>query len=89
MTWINLLLDRMQRILGMARIGKIRLNPQTNPDDLPNRVYLRPRELATFLGISPKTVYSWCRLKRIVAIKPKSLVYILRESVMKCMRDGR
>ena len=73
----------------MAWIGKVRLNPHINPDDLPNRVYLRPRELAAFLGVSPKTIYSWCRLKRIVAIKPKSLVYILRESVLKCLRDGK
>jgi hypothetical protein len=79
----------MQRSPGMARIGKARLNPQIDPDDLPNKVYLRPRELAAFLGVAPKTVYSWCRLKRIVAIKPKSLVYILRESVLKCMRNGK
>lgn len=71
----------------MARIGKVRLNPLINPDHLPNKVYLRPREVATFLGVSPKTVYSWCKLGRIVAIKPKSLVHILRESALKYIRE--
>ena len=73
----------------MARIGKVYLNPHLNLNDLPNKVYLRPHELAAFLGVPPKTIYSWCRLKRIVAIKPKSLVYILRESVLKCLRGGK
>jgi len=49
----------------MARIGKVRLNAQINPDDLPKRVYLRPRQLAAFVGVSLKTVYKWCRLKKI------------------------
>ena len=71
----------------MTKIGKVQVDPSITPDSIPDRVFLRPREIAVSLGVSLKTVYRWCKAGNLVAIKARKSVYILRESVIALIRD--
>jgi hypothetical protein len=42
---------------------------KTLMEDMPNRKLLRPTEVATFLGVSAKTVYRWCDMGLIGSVK--------------------
>ena len=51
-------------------------------EDMPNRKFLRPAEVADFLSVSPKTVYRWCDMGLIESIKLNRSVRVLRDSVV-------
>ena len=72
----------------MTKIGKVQIDPRKTPDSIPDRVFLRPREIAVSLRVSLKTVHRWCKAGSLVAIKLRTSVYILRESVIAFIRDG-
>ncbi len=57
-----------------------------NPNDLPEKTLLSPRDVASFFGVSLKTVYRWHKEGLIVGVTMKRSVRIFRESVVQCMK---
>ena len=50
-------------------------------EDVPNRTFLKPTEVATLLRVSTKTIYRWCDIGLIESVKMNGSVRVLRESV--------
>jgi excisionase family DNA binding protein len=62
---------------------------QTLLEDIPNRQLLRPTEVATFLGVSTKTVYRWCDMGLIESVKLNGSIRVLRDSLVNFLDDSR
>jgi excisionase family DNA binding protein len=58
-----------------------------NINDLPDKTLLSPREVASFFGVSLKTVYRWHKDGLIVGVRMKRSVRIFRDSVLKCTKE--
>ena len=55
----------------------------------PLRTLLKPSEVASLLGVSPKTVYTWCRLEMIQGVKIGKILRIRRNSLWKLLNDTK
>jgi excisionase family DNA binding protein len=62
---------------------------KTLMEDMPNRKLLRPTEVATFLGVSAKTVYRWCDMGLIGSVKLNGSIRVLRDSLVTFLDDSR
>jgi excisionase family DNA binding protein len=51
--------------------------------DLPQRTFLTPDEVAVFLSVSLKTVYRWYRMGLIEGTKVRRSLRIYRDSILK------
>ncbi len=58
-----------------------------NLNDLPDKTLLSPREVATFFGVSLKTIYRWHSEGLIAGVRMKRSVRIFRDSVVKCTKE--
>jgi len=56
--------------------------------DLPNKSLLRPDEVASFFGVSKRTVYGWVDIGKLEGVKPtQGILRIFRESVIKLIKS--
>ena len=57
-------------------------------DDVPDRILLKPAEVATCLRVSAKTIYRWCDMGLMESVKLNGSVRVLRASVVSFLRKG-
>lgn len=58
-----------------------------NLNDLPDKTLLSARDVASFFGVSLKTVYRWHKEGLIAGVRMKRSVRIFRDSVVKCTKE--
>ena len=56
--------------------------------DLPDRPYLRPKEVASYLAVSTRTIERWAAKGHLLAVRVGGAVRINRESVVQKEVDG-
>lgn len=56
--------------------------------DLPEKTLLRPDEVAEFFSVSPQTIYSWCDVGTLDAVKINGTMRIYRQSVVRVLVKG-
>lgn len=56
---------------------------------LPSKTLLRVAEVASFFGVSNKTIYNWVETGKLLATNPSGgSLRIFRDSVMDFIKDG-
>lgn len=58
-------------------------------ENLPNKKLLRVDEVATFLRVSPSTVYFWCQKGQLKFTKLRHTIRVFRESVVEYCQKGQ
>ena len=57
--------------------------------EVPNKSLLLPREVKPILRVSLATIYRWCDIGILTAIKIRGTRRITRESVIACIASGQ
>ncbi len=55
-------------------------------DDLPDKLFFKPADLAVLFDVKIKTVYSWCQTGQVDSIKIAGTLRIPRAAVIEAMK---